>query len=168
VAVTGGGILASVDGASSARDSGVVLYRIRQRRATIVRQQVQVQSRPRGKLVVTSVQDRQERTLAQLYTDARGTLRLSSPKNALRPRGFDVDTGIAAGPIGDTRAVELRLMRHELWLVTDGRLVVRLTNLVGPRSGQRLTVRLGIDSYEGRAGSGPIRVVQDTVGVGTS
>jgi hypothetical protein len=70
----------------------------------------------------------------------------------------DLDTGIAAGPEADElRAVELRLAPTSLTVALGRRLITRVTNVNGPRSGTALTTRIGIDRYDGRAGAGPVQ-----------
>jgi hypothetical protein len=107
--------------------------------------------------------------LAELYIGVNGTLRLSSPAGALRPRRLDVDTGIAAGPGAEPQDVELRLSGTDLQLGVSGRLIVRFANLKGPKLGTRVSVRVGIDRYDGaRPGGGTVRAVYDELIVGSS
>ena len=117
-----------------------------------------------GALVVTQLRSRTGRILAELYV-RDGTFRVASPPKTLRREGFDVETGIAAA---EGRTVELRLSRSSLLLGVEGRLVVRLTNLNGPRNGARLRARIGIERYEGRPEDGPVRVIHDELVVGSS
>ncbi len=172
-ATTGRRVVARIRSAQD-RDTAVVIYRARQRTAMVIRHRLQIAApRLSGPLVVTRIQTRSGRLLAQLYVSESGTLRLSSPRGALRNRRIDIDTGIAAGPgVDETRIVELRLSRSELLVAVAGfpgdRLVVRLSDLRGPRRGTQLVARVGIDEYHGRPGGGPVRAVLDEVLVGMS
>ena len=88
-----------------------------------------------------------------------------SHAGALRPQGFDLETGIA---VAEARKVELRLSRTDLLVGVDGRLIVRVRDVGGPRSGTRLAVRVGIDRYQSRVGEVPVRAVYDELVVGSS
>jgi Polysaccharide lyase len=161
--------VASIAGAGDDRDTAVLTYRVKQRDAVLISHRLSVVARRlTGPLTVTQLRGPKEQVLAELNVGTGGTLRLSSPPGALRRQGFDVETGIAAGPFAEKRTVELRLARNHLLLAVDGYLVVRLTNLDGPRRGKRLNARVGIDRYDGRAGGGPIRAVFDEPIVGAS
>lgn len=166
VSSTRGRIVARIAAARDDRDTAVVTYRVKQRDAAVIGYRLQVVARRlTGTLVVTQLRRSNGRVLAELYVGSGGTLRLSSPAGALRRRGYDVDTGIAAT---EARKVELRLGRSSLLFGVDGRVIVRLSNLRGPPSGTGLRARIGIDRYEGRAGDGPIRAVYDELVVGSS
>ena len=163
-----GRVVARVAGADDERDAAVLTYRVRQRSAIVIRHKLRVvTSRLAGPLVVAQLQDAKKRTLAEVYAH-NGTLRLSSPPGALRRRGFDVDTGIAAGPGAEPRPVELRLLRDEILFAAHGRLIVRLTGLSGPVKGARVDVRVGIERYEGPPRAGAVSVVYEELAVGTS
>ena len=163
-----GRVVARIAGARDDRDTAVLTYQLTQRGAIVIRHRLRVLApRLTGPLVVAQLQDAKKRTLAELYVGEGGTLRLSSPRGALRPRGFDVDTGIAAAPGAEPRQVELRLTRDEVLFAVSGRLVVRLTDLVGPARGARVDARVGIERYEGRGG-GAVSAVYDELVVGSS
>jgi hypothetical protein len=161
---------ASIAGPADDRDSAVLEYRIRQRATTAVRYRLSVgANRLTGPLVVTQLRDKEGRVLTELYVGPKGTLRLSSPAGALRPRRLDVDTAVAVGPGAEPRDLELRLSRTELHLGISGRLIVRFANVAGPKRSARVDVRVGIDRYDGaRPGGGTVRVVYDELIVGSS
>ena len=165
-----GRALSSIAGPADDRDSAVLEYRVRQRATTVVSHRLSViADRLTGPLVVTQLQGPRRRVLAELYIGVNGTLRLSSPPGALRPRRLDVDTGIAAGPGVEPHDVELRLTGTELQLGVSGRLIVRFASLDGPKTGTPVTVRVGIDRYEGRRpGGGTVRAGYDDLVVGSS
>jgi len=164
-----GRLVTRIADAADDRDTAVVTYRVRQQAATVISHRLSVFARRlTGPLVVTQLRGPEQRVLAELYVGTGGTLRLSSPAGALRPRGFDVDTGIGARPGAEPRTVELRLTSSELQFGVSGRLIVRFGDLLGPRGGTRLIVRLGIDRYDGRPGEGPIRTLYDELVVGAS
>ena len=165
VASTGGRVEVRIAGAADDKDTAVVNYRLRQRASVVISHTLRVTARRlSGPLVVTQLSRPNGRVLAELYVSG-GTLRLASPRGTLKRQGFDVETGIAAA---EARKVELRLSRNSLLLGVDGRLVVRLTNIQGPRSSARLHARVGIDRYEGDVGDGPIRAVYDELVLGSS
>lgn len=168
VVSTGGRIVARVAGSADDRDTAVANYRLRQRNEIVIRQKVQlVTKRLAGPLVLAQLRDRKQRTLLELYVGPAGTLRLASPRGALRARGFDVDTGIAASPGAEPREVEVRLGSSEVRFTLLGRLLVRLTGLDGPARGARVEARVGIERYDGARG-GPVSAVYDSLAVGTS
>ena len=163
-----GRIVARVAGTDDDRDTAVVTYSVRQRDSIVIRHRLRVVTpRLAGPLVVAQLRDARKRTLAELYI-RDGTLRLSSQRGTLRARGFDVDTGIAAGTGAEPRTVELRLRRNEILFATQGRLIVRLTDLAGPPSGARVDVRVGIERYDGSPRAGAVSVVYDELAVGSS
>jgi hypothetical protein len=164
-----GRIEATIAGAADDRDTAVLIYRPRQRSRIVVSYRLRVDaSRLSGPLVVAQLRGQDARLLAELYVDRRGLVRLASPAGALHRRGFNLETGIAAGPGKDERTMELRLSSGNLQVGVDGRLVRHFRNLKGPRRGAHVHVRLGIERYEGRAGDGPIRATLDEVIVGES
>jgi hypothetical protein len=165
-----GRIVARIRAATDDRDTAVAEYRVRQRSLLVVRHTLAITAtRLDGRLVVSQIRNAAGRVLAELYVGPRGTLRLWSPRGALRARGVDVDTGIAAGPDADElRAVELRLAPTSLTVGLGGRLLTRVTNLNGPRSGATLTTRIGIDRYDGRKGSGPVQASFGDLQIGAS
>jgi Polysaccharide lyase len=168
VVAKGGGAVARIASARDDRDTAVLTYRVRQRDAVVLRQRLRTDAAQlAGPLVVAQLQDSRNRPLAELYVGPGGTLRLSSPKGALRPQGFDVDTGIAALPGWELRSLELRLESDRVLVAHAGRLIVRLDGLQGPRSGALVNVRIGVERYEGRSGR-PVSVVYDELAVGTS
>ncbi len=165
-----GRIVARISSASDDRDTAVAEYRVRQRSLLVIRNTLAITAAHLdGRLVVTQIRNAAGRVLAELYVGPRGTLRLWSPRGALRSRGVNLDTGIAAGPEADElRTVELRLARTSLTVGLGGRLITRITSLNGPRSGTRITARVGIDRYDGRAGSGPVQASFGDLAVGAS
>ena len=156
---------ARIAGAADDKDTAVVEYRVRQRATTVVSHRLRVVARRlSGQLVVTQIRRRDGTILAELYAH-RGTLRLASSAGALRRQELDVETGIA---VAEARKVEMRLSRTSLLVGVDGRLIVHVADVRGPRSGTRLAVRVGIDRYQGRVGEGPVRAVYDELVVGAS
>ena len=168
VVSTDGRTVARVAGSDDGRDTAVMTYRVRQRSEVVIRPKVRVvAARLVGSLVLAQLRDRNQRTLLELYVGPAGTLRLASPRGALRARRFDVDTGVAAAPGAEPREVEVRLGRTELRFTVSGRLVVRLTDLSGPARGAQVNARVGIERYDG-AGGGPVSAVYESLEVGTS
>ena len=164
-----GRTVARIAGAEDDRDTAVLAYTLRQRSAVVIQDKLSVvASRLTGPLVVAQIRNARDEPLVELYVGTGGTLRLASPRGALRSSGFDVDTGIAATPGADPRPVELRLTSDGVWFAVSGRLVVRFTGLAGPARGQRVDIRVGIERYEGRRGTGGVSVVHQEAVVGRS
>lgn len=168
VAVDGDRVTARIPGAGDDHDTAAALYPVTQRTAVVVRHRMEIAPGSlTGPLVITQLRTSAGAVVAELYVDQRGSIRVWSPRGALRARALNADTGIPAGPGAEVRTVELRLNRSELLVALDGRLVRRIAQLHGPRSGARLVARVGIDHYDGRD-SGGVRVVYHEVAVGSS
>jgi hypothetical protein len=166
VSSTKGRVVARIVDARNNRDTAVATYRVTQRDAAVIGYRLRVVARRlTGPLIVTQLQTTDGRVLAELYVGTGGTLRLASPVGALRKRGYDIETGIAAT---EARRVELRLSSSSLVLSADGQSIVRLTGLGGPPRGTGLRARIGIDRYEGKVREGAIRAVYDELVVGSS
>ena len=163
---TPGRLEAKISSAKDSRDTAVVVHTVQQRQETVIGYKLRVAAqRLTGRLVLTQLRGADGKVLAEIYADKRGSLRLSTPARGLRRRGYDSPARV---PISEGRRLELRLSSSSLLLAVDGRLAIRLDGLRGPRSGAALSVRIGIDSYEGRARGGAIRAVYDHLVVGTS
>lgn len=146
-----GRVAVRIGGPDDDRDTAVVSYRTSQRDTIVLGYELSVSSARRdGPLVVSRVEWPGGNASAELYVTAAGSLRLSVQRPGHRAGARDLATGVTVAPGRESQRIEVRLSRGSVTVYVDGRSVARHSGLDGPKGGEVVVARIGVERYDGK------------------